>query len=42
MASWRTDRTDGKKTFAVAPLPHPERAARTISCARANCFVDGV
>jgi hypothetical protein len=31
MASWRTDRTDGKKTFAVAPLPHAERAARPIS-----------
>jgi class 3 adenylate cyclase len=42
IASWRTDRTDGKQTFAVAPLPHAERAARPISCMRAICSVDGV
>ena len=42
MASWRIDRTDGNITFAVAPLPHAERAARPISCMRAICFVDGV
>ena len=42
MASWRIDRTDGKKTFAAAPLPHAERPARPISCMRAICFVDGV
>jgi hypothetical protein len=33
MASWRIERTDGKKTFAVAPLPHAENVARPISCA---------
>jgi len=42
MPSWRIERTDGNHHLAVAPLPHAERAPRTISCARPICFVDGV
>ena len=42
MASWRIDRTDGNIALAAAPLPHPERTARPISCRRAICSVDGV
>jgi len=42
MPSWRIERTDGNHHLAVAPLPHAERATRTISCMRPICFVDGV
>src|SRR5271155_847145 len=31
IASWRIDRTDGALILAAAPLPHPERTARTAS-----------
>ena len=41
IASWRIDRTDGNIHFAVAPVPHAERAARPISWRPAICSVDG-
>ena len=41
IASWRIERIDGNIDFAVAPVPHAERAARTIPRMRAICAVDG-
>ena len=42
IASCRIDRTDGAPMRATAPLPHPERTARPISCIRVICATDGV
>ena len=42
IASWRVDRTDGKRFLSAAPPPHAERMARPSSCKRTICSVDGV
>ena len=33
---------DGAVMLNVAPLPHPERTARPISCIRVICSTDGI